>query len=192
MKRAIACLILFPIIASAQQLVLTSAPEGAEVVLVVDGKPSKLGVTPLSINLKSYELAQTGFSVNLKKEGFYEKDFVFPVLSGADIKINAQLVDMDVSKLNKEKDTLVNELFEVQRLVRVQNYEQALQLIERSKLKHPKLSTIFELEGSIQYLMKDFKSAANAFRRSVTLNPDNLEAKKMAELLESQSDQRGN
>lgn len=176
-----------PFLAEAAKLVIKSQPEGAEIFITQDGKPVRLGVTPYEANLteviKNY-VKSSSFIIELKKSGHTTYRVLLAKTNDVDFELMANLeLDKAISNL-KEHDALMNQLFDVQKLVRGRNFKDALATLDELEKKHPALSIIPELKATAYYMNKEIESALSYYRKAFALNPDNHDAYRMKLYLE--------
>ena len=179
--------LLFASFAEAAKLIIKSQPEGAEIFINQDGKPVRLGVTPYEANLtdvvKNYVKASS-FLLELKKSGHTPYRVLLAKTDDVDLELTANLeLDKAISNL-KEHDALMNQLFDVQKLVRGRNFKDAISKLDDLEKKHPALSVIPELKATAYYMNKEVENALSYYRRAFALNPDNHDAYRMKIYLE--------
>ena len=75
-------------------------------------------------------------------------------------------------------------MFEVQRLIRVRDYEGALKMIDDLAKKAPLVGAIYELKGAIYYINEEYVKALEAYRNVLKTPTKSGEAKRMIGLLE--------
>lgn len=168
---------------------IESNPEGVEVFAMdpKTGDSVSIGETPFKGSME--EIAGrigdgSGFVLEARKDGFEPYRLLLTTLGGSniDLKINLK-VSKDI-KIVQDLDLLMNDLFDVQRLVRGQDYESAMKKISMLEKKFPHFSIISEIKGSIHYLRKDFTRSLNSYRKAFALNPKNRSAYRMKTYLE--------
>ena len=79
----------------------------------------------------------------------------------------------------------VDDLFEAQRLVRVQRQEEALVVLRNLRNQTPDLSAIYEIEGGIYFLQKKYTDALDSYRLALKYNSKGIDALKMQIVLEN-------
>lgn len=173
--------------AMAAKLILKSQPEGAEIYITVGGRPVRLGNTPyeadLSEVIKTY-VKTNSFLLELKKPGHIPYRVLLAKTEDVDLELTANLeLDQAVSN-HKDHDLLMNELFDVQKLIRGRNFRDALIKLDELEKKHPTLSIIPELKATSYYMNKEVENALSYYRKAFTLNPDNSDAYRMKVYLE--------
>lgn len=169
---------------------LTSTPEKAEIWIkkTPDDRGTKIGETPFkSTTQELFTQAGDGKTaiVELVHEGYLPYRFL-AIGSSEDADLNLK-VTLEVTpevKAIKKHDSLMAELFKVQKMVRSKNYGDALSRLDALSKDHPHFSIIPELKGITHYMNKDMEKALSMFRMAFSLNPDNADAYKMKVFLE--------
>src|SRR5690606_9793134 len=124
------------------------------------------------------------FLITLKKKGFDDYRALFTKLNDTDIdlKINMQ-VDERIKKL-QEHDLLMIKLFKAQKMIRGQNFQDAISQLDILEEKYPGFSIVSELKAIAYYLNKDMEKSLSYYRKAFSLNPKNVDAYKMKVYLE--------
>lgn len=178
---------LLPLNGWSAKLVIKSQPEGAEIFIATNGKPVRLGATPYEANLtevmKTYVKANS-FMLEIKKAGHMPYRVLLAKTEDVDMELTANLeLDKAISNI-KEHDALMNKLFDVQKLVRGKNFQDALNQLTELEKKHPALSIIPEMKATTYYMNKEVESALSYYRKAFALNPENHDAYRMKVYLE--------
>lgn len=182
-------LALSPFLTWASSVNIKSNPDTAEVFVlnVSDGKPISVGETPFEGNVDDLGSRAGGgnsFVIEIKKVGFEPYRVLMNTLGGNDIELSVNLkVSKDI-ELVQDIDLLMSDLFDVQRLVRGQDYASALTKLTALQKKFPHFSIIPEMTGGIHYLNRDFTRAMNSYRKAFSLNAKNQSAYRMKKYLE--------
>lgn len=171
----------------AAKLIIKSQPEGAEIFITINGKPVRLGATPYEANLtevmKTY-VKSNSFMLELKKTGHNPYRVLLAKTDDVDLELTANLeLDKAISNI-KEHDSLMNQLFDVQKMVRGRNFRDALTKLDDLEKKHPALSIIPEMKATTYYMNKEVENALSYYRKAFALNPDNHDAYRMKVYLE--------
>ena len=173
----------------AAKIDIKSNPEEAEIYIYFDDNmaPQKLGKTPYSYNLeeliKTY-VKKNNFIIEIRKEGFDPYKVLFTKTSGLDVELS---VNLDVSKeikMIKKHDMLMTELFDVQKMIRSKNFQDALTKLTGLEKDYPHFSIIAELKATNYYMMKDVEKALSYYRKAFALNSENVDSYKMKLYLE--------
>jgi tetratricopeptide (TPR) repeat protein len=172
----------------AKNLKISTFPDEAEIYIKQKNSTEhiKIGVSPLQIPFNNI-IANKDEIIFLiiKKNNHQDYNLVITSIKNAEIELNLTLEPVKIIDNLDNLDLMIAELFEAQRLTRVKNYVQALKVLESNEKKFPYLSIIHELKGSNYYLMKDYKSALAAYRKSFSINPQNIDAFRMKNYLEA-------
>lgn len=171
----------------ASKLTIKSQPEGAEIFVTAGGRPVRLGATPyeadLSEVIKNY-VKSNSFVIELKKSGHMPYRVLLAKTEDVDLELMANLeLDPAVSN-HKEHDLLMNQLFDVQKLIRGRNFRDAIVKLDELETKHPTLSIIPELKATAYYMNKEVENALSFYRKAFALNPENSDAYRMKVYLE--------
>ncbi len=175
-------------LALGSKLSIKSRPEGAEIYITdSDSRPVLIGKTPFEADLediiKSYVKASS-FLVELKKDGHDPYRVLLARTANVDMTLTANLeLSKNITSL-KEHDLLMNELFDVQKLIRARNFGDAILKLTELETKNPNLSIIPELRATALYLNKDVEAALSYYRKAFAINPDNADAYRMKIYLE--------
>lgn len=152
------------------------------------GKRVKVGKTPFKGDLDQISRNITDgnvFMIEVEKPGFETYRILLTRLSNVDMKLSVNLeVDSDM-RLTQDFDLLSSELFDVQRMVRNKDYNNSLEKLKILEKKFPHFSIVYEMQGSVYYLMKEFKKSLSFYRKAFGVNPKNREAFMMKSYLEN-------
>ncbi len=188
------CLVIFTLLILYTQLwaqskiTIKSQPPGADIYIASnEAKPVRLGNTPFEADLNeivnSYVKANS-FVLELRKSGHNPYRLIVAKTTEADLELTANLeLDEAISNI-KDHDLLMNELFNVQKLVRGRNFTDALKQLDALEKKHPQLSIIPEMKATTYYMNRDIENALSYYRKAFSLNPENADAYRMKTYLE--------
>lgn len=189
MKLITTSLIFLLTIASAMagKIVIKSQPDGAEIFINSNGRPVRLGITPYESDLNEIintYVKSSSFVIELKKSGHIPYRVLIAKTAEADMELTANLeLDKIVSNL-KEHDLLMNQLFDVQKLIRGRNFRDAFVKLDDLEKLHPQLSIIPEIKATAYYMNKDVENALSYYRKAFSINPENADAYRMKVYLE--------
>lgn len=165
-----------------------TTPVKAEVFLEGAGAGKvKLGETPLKMPIKEvfrHVGSDKTFRIKIKKKGFDDYNIMLVKSENADFKLEVLLEVNKEIKTIREHDVLMGELFKVQRLIRSNNFSDALGRLDDLEKKHSDFSIITELKGIAYYMQKDVTKALSMFRSAFSKNSNNRDAYKMKVYLE--------
>jgi tetratricopeptide (TPR) repeat protein len=170
------------------KLIIKSRPENADIYIVNDeAKPIKIGATPYETDLNelinSY-VKSDSFIVEVKKDGHLPYRLLLAKTANVDMRLSASL-ELDPSiPAFKDHDILMNQLFDVQRLMRSKNFNDAIKILSDLEIKHPRISVIPELMATAYYMNRDIEKSLSYYRKAFSVNPDNSDAYKMKIYLE--------
>lgn len=186
-KLLVLTILFFSMNAWSGKLIIKSQPEGAEIYITVGGRPVRLGATPYEVDLteiiKSY-VKSNSFLIELKKSGHYPYRVLLAKTDDVDLELTANLELDEAVSNHKAHDLLMNQLFDVQRMIRGRNFRDALLKLDELEKKHPTLSIIPELKATTYYMNKDVENALAYYRKAFGLNSDNADAYRMKLYLE--------
>lgn len=172
----------------AESITLTSVPSEAEIVIkdLAGSLASKLGKTPLSRNFAELAtLSPSGlFLISIEKQGYVSQSILVTELPKSEIKINLNLDPINIQQNNSLLDKSITQLFEAQRQIRSQQFDEAISLLKKIEEEQSQLSIIPEMIGGAFYLKKDMKSALLWYQKAYRLNPNNKDAFTMKNYLE--------
>ncbi|MEC9281430.1 MAG: hypothetical protein VX642_01865 [Bdellovibrionota bacterium] len=182
-------ILFFALGCSSTNIKVESAPGQANVYVqsVQNGERIKLGQTPMEISkdqLSQYSLEKGPLYLVMDKTGYSEHKILLSEVSGVEIEVRHNLKPTINLESEKEINDLVEDLFEVQRLIRVRDYDGALKMIDDLAKKAPLVGAIYELKGAIYYINEDYVKALEAYRNVLKTPTKSGEAKRMIGLLE--------
>lgn len=182
-------LIIFSNLLSASEINILSNPVGG-IIYVKDAKKGdriKIGETPYKGNLDQLVAnisSKAAFIVEVTKVGFEPYRILLTKTGSMDIELD---VNLEISKnieMVQDLDLLTGDLFDVQRMIRVKDYQSSLKKLDLLEKKFPHYSIVAEMKASVFYLMKEYKRSLGFYRKAFGLNPENREAYQMKVYLE--------
>ena len=181
-------ILLFSPLVLAGKITIKSQPDAADI-YIIDGtsKPVPLGKTPYESDLEDIirnYVKSSSFVLELKKDGHDPYRVLVAKTANVDMALTATLELSQAITNIKEHDSLMNELFDVQKLIRARNFTDAINKLEDLEKKNPRLSIIPELRATAMYLNKDVEGALSYYRKAFSVNPDNADAYRMKIYLE--------
>lgn len=151
-----------------------------------EGKRTLVGVTPLSTSAKVLA-ANTQSSgpllIEFEKEGFETKSMVL-----SDINVNNLLLNVELQPAFGVADQgtmnwLVENSFEVQRLVKARRLDEAQKLLGEMKKVAPNVATTHEMLAGIYYVKRQYNDAFASYSEALRHNPKSSEALRMTSFL---------
>ncbi|MBL6990185.1 MAG: hypothetical protein ISR65_10425 [Bacteriovoracaceae bacterium] len=170
-------------------ITITSTPDKADVHLrkLSSGTSKKIGTTPLTVNSsdisKDYDVDGPLY-IDLKKDGYATTSAIVTDFSFRDIQLKLVLEAKNLLAYSTEVDGIINDLFEAQKLIRKNNLNDARLILNNIKKKHPYLSIIYEFEGGIHVVNKEFIKALDLFKVAIKYNSNNVEALRLKRAIE--------
>lgn len=173
----------------ATKMQISSTPENSEVFfqLTPSSKKVKLGKTPLSIVENDIEKLlgeNKTYILKIEKRGFEPYQILMLKSKGVETKLEVSLAVNQEIKTAIKHDNLASSLFDVQRLIRSNNYSDAHKKLDSLEQKYRNFSIIPELKGLAYYMQKDINNALSMFRLAFSRNSENKDAYKMKVYLE--------
>ena len=173
----------------AQDLVINSMPDEANIYIKGNAnEPGQLlGKTPFKQpiqNVINNYVKKNSFIIEIEKEGYEVYRIVLAKTSNSEVDLSVNLkVDRKIATI-KEHDSMMVELFGIQKLIRSGNYQSAIARLDELEKKYKHFSIIAELKATAYYLNKDIEKALSYYRMAFALNSDNVDAYKMKVYLE--------
>lgn len=168
-----------------------SEPGDANVyVIQANQAPKKLGVTPLNLDERDFNWGSSnGVQLRFVKEGFKSESIVLPKTKFASNSSIHALMEKGETNLAAHDQTealrkVADAVAKSQNYIYKNQYDRAQMLLENLAIDYPNLSVLYDLLGNVYYLRKDLKSSLQAYRKSESLWPNNLETKKMIRRIE--------
>lgn len=127
-------ILLFSPLVFAGKITIKSQPDAAEI-FIIDGasKPVSLGKTPYESDLEDIirnYVKSSSFLIELKKDGHEPYRVLVAKTANVDMALTATLELSQAITNIKEHDFLMNELFDVQKLIRARNFTDAINKLE--------------------------------------------------------------
>lgn len=172
----------------AQELKLSSDPVGASVSVrdTTGAMLSVLGKTPLTRNIQELSgQSKSGFVViAIEKDGYLPQSILVSSLLKSEMVIHVNLDPFQDHLNYKNIDKVISDLFEAQRLIRSQQYDEAISFLKTIEEKESNISVIPEMIAGGYYLKKDMKTALTWYRKAYRLNTENKDASTLKAYLE--------
>lgn len=190
MKTLFVILLLGLVGCSTAKISLHTSPPGADVYAksVGDKDVTLVGKTPLVISNTDLEKTYGGSGavyLEFRKDGYKTDNIYVTEISRVDLNINREMVPKRDLEYQTWLNSHIGDMFEVRRLVQLNQYELALKILERLKASTPMVSTIYEMEGGVLLMSKHYKAALESYRLAVKYDPERVDAVKMVRYLEN-------
>jgi len=176
---------------------VTSNPVGSDVFVVSQsGAKQRLGKTPVDfatsrLNLTPGTLAE----IRIESQNYTPATYLVPytaLSSSHDISANLSKMadDNGFSSIDSCDDIsreTINEIGKsiatVQALILKKDLEVAIVRASSAIAKYPYVSVLYDLQGNIYYLQKNYVKALSSFKKSMSIDPKNLETNIMVKRL---------
>lgn len=175
---------------SSPQLVVETDPPGADVSISLPGQaPRKVGSSPYTLSATDINDRGSALHILVSKEGFLTNSVMIPpTLTSRAGKVNFKLEEQVLpSQCLKQTDALNNvgrSVAEAQSLIRVKNLDAAEKLMTNLNVQYPGLSVTYDLLGNIYYLRRQFDKALLAYKKSLSLAPENANTQTIIKQIE--------
>jgi tetratricopeptide (TPR) repeat protein len=175
-----------------REVVIDSSPKGADVsYLSPSGQFKVIGQTPLTVEpaiIKEWLNSKSEYAViKVSKSGYVVENLFIDLNGRYKLAYNADLKQVDAWN-NKEMEVssnlankLAQKVQQINQQVFNKNFDSALKDTELLIDQYPKAHVFYDIKGSILFLKGQRAEAINSYQKSLSLNPDNNEAKKMLE-----------
>lgn len=175
---------------SSAQITLLSSPSKAEVYAAALGerKAKLIGETPLKLTSSELSKAYGGsgpVSLEFKKDGYASAKTIITDIGAVDLTVNMDLPPTSGLEDQVRLNSVVDSIFECQRLAKVGREEDALSKLKAIEKEAPHLAATYELEGGIYYLQKKYRNALDAYTLASNYNPKNPQVVRMRNYLET-------
>ena len=168
-------------------LSVRSNPPQAEVGIILPNRdtPKVIGQTPLDTDLDEFDSAVDVGTVVVvvQKPGYISQRFVVPNLSMAKLDIEANLLPHLRSDY-EETNRIISLAFKAERHLMQKQPKEALELAKEIKKINENIAAAFQIEGASYFLQNDFRKAKIAWIRTIELQPNNHDARKMLSAVE--------
>jgi tetratricopeptide (TPR) repeat protein len=181
--------ILLPSLSFADKITINSDPPESTVYVRELGNTNykKLGKAPLETSfeeLKTYFVNTAVFMIEVRKKGYLPYRVTVNDLAKAEMGILVNLEPREDFLKYSKIDKNIAELFEAQRLMRAQQYDEAINILRVVGDKEPYLSIVPEFIGSAYYLKKQNRKSLDFYKKAYRINPENRDAFTMKNYLE--------
>lgn len=174
-----------------REITVDATPKDAEVsVLATSGQFKVLGTTPLKIDnqtIKEWQKDNEYAVIRVSKSGYVVENLFIDLNTRTKINYVANLRAVDVWN-QKEKEissananALAKKVQKINQQVFGKNLDAALSSTEHLIEQYPKAHVFYDIKGSILFLMGKKAESIGSYEKSLSLNPDNNEAKMMLE-----------
>jgi tetratricopeptide (TPR) repeat protein len=183
------CLILFFSCGTGARLHFQTEPPRADIYVkpLDSGEFKKIGVTPALIRSSDIDEKNGGSGplyVEFRKPGYKTKSILVTEMSAVDLTIDRSLEVESGLDDQRNINWVIDTMFEVKDLVQMRDFGKAIKLIDNLKKMVPQVAAVYELEGGVYFLQRQYKRALDSYRLAARYNPRNPENIRMRDLLE--------
>lgn len=185
--------ILFLLVAcGGQEITIKSTPSDADIYIKVLGKneEERIGQTPLTLTSETInklgDPAKSLTVIDIRRPGYIHEQLLINDFGRTVVEYNFTLEPNAIANIIDKIDTIGEQLFEAQRLMRAGGYEESINMLKELDKKFPYSSLINELIGGAYYLKKDFKTSLLHYDLAYKYNPSNVDSFKMIRFLENE------
>lgn len=169
-----------------------SSPQKAAVSVkpLGSGANKNLGDTPLTVSAAEIEKEFQGsgpITVEFTKEGYKTVRMLITELSSLDLTLDVELQPASGLEDPVVLNAGIEKLFDAQRLIKTQRFDEALKLLDEVRRSSPQLSASYELLGGVYFLQGKKLEALDSYRAAARLNPRSTEATRMRDMIETQA-----
>jgi tetratricopeptide (TPR) repeat protein len=175
---------------SSKPLQVDTDPVGADIFVSAPGQaPRKLGQTPFEIKDSDVGGSSAPLQIVVSKEGYHSSSVLLPgALLGRTgrVSIKMEVVTLPAQCLSQTDslNKLGRAVAEVQSMIKSKQLETAEKVLTSLIVQYPGLSLVYDLLGNIYYLRRDFDKALVAYRKSISLAPDNSDTQRVIRQIE--------
>jgi tetratricopeptide (TPR) repeat protein len=150
----------------------------------------KLGVTPLEIKAEELDEIKDVVALKVEKEGYVVEHLVYDKNNreNVDYLISLKAVetwsDKDAEVSSKLAGAIAQKVQTINSLVLRKRLKEALTLVQKLIDQYPKAFTFYDIKGSICILKGDKRQGIASLKKSLSLNPENIETEKLLKVLE--------
>lgn len=179
-------------------LSITSNPQESDVFVVTQsGARQNLGKTPLDISMTRLQIPKDGLAeLRVEKKGYSANSYLIPYSAvGATHQIAAVLIEEDEDKSSfKEVETcediskesinkIGKNIASIQALILKKDLDVAGATVSTAIAEFPYVAVLYDLQGNIYYLQKNYRRALSSYERSLAIDPKNIETSIMVKRL---------
>lgn len=165
-----------------------STPPESEVRLLVpgQGEPKLVGKTPYLTSIGELEGAVNSgpIAITVSKQGYVPQYFIIPNLSNGKLEIKATLVP-NLPNNFKEVNRVVDLSFKAERFLMQKQYDEAIKAAEEIQKINENVSSSYQIQGTAYFLKNNLEKSRFAWIRALELDPNQPEAHRMLEIVES-------
>jgi hypothetical protein len=169
-------------------LTVNSIPSDAQVSIRALGGTEQhdLGKAPYRIKateLKDKIKSDNPIEITVKKDGYLPASVISTDYFNNNLNLELKMEVEPSVRDAKKVDQIISGLFECHRLVKAKKFHEAQGKIAKLIENFPNVSSIYEFQGSIYYVLNEKEKSFDSFSMAVKFNNENEEAKRMINIL---------
>jgi len=181
---------------SQNKIIIESSPREADVFLYDTELKTyqKLGKTPLnfnnSIQQKYLKENKSSFiALKIEKPGFAVEHIIFDLNTRKRFSYLLELKKIEIWTDNNQElssilaNNIARSVQEINQLILIKDLDKALVKVEQMSSQYPKSDIFYDIKGSIYLLKGQKQRAIISFKKSLSINPDNIESESMLKAL---------
>lgn len=163
--------------------------DDAEVSILRPGKgdPVKIGQTPFILQPQQLaEAGPNGAVIRIYKEGYKPETVVIPSITPqtmGTIRVELMKETNACTQVMDRINEITLQMGQVFKLTTRRKFNEAETSAIELTTKYPELATGYDLLGNAYYLNRKLPQALDAYKKSIALNPRNVETQRMVEKL---------
>lgn len=171
---------------AAGALRVNSSPEKAEVFVTYEGEqPNKIGETPLNLDSRVIDENRGKYlTVSIKKEGYQTESVIVPnTVMSSTFDMSSRLEEYKLPLQCQDQTASIEKIS--RGVAQAQSMMQTSRLVEaQGQLSmlitdFPNVSVLHDLMGNVHYMNKNLEMAYASYRKSLELNPANVDTQRM-------------
>ncbi len=171
---------------------VNSTPDKADVFIAYEGElPNKVGETPLKLDARMIDEKRGKYiTISLMKEGYKTENVIVPNSSmKSTIDVSSRLQEYKLPLQCQEPTASIEKI--TRGVAQVQSMLQSSRLVEaQGQLSmlltdYPNVSVLHDLMGNVHYMNKNLEMAYASYRKSIELNPSNVDTQRMVTKIQS-------
>ncbi len=175
-----------------QEITIRSTPEQADVFIAKLGKGEreKIGQTPMTLDedtmKKLSETKDTLVVLEIERSGYMREQIIVNDFGSTNVEYDFSLKTNNIANVIKDIDSVSENLFKAQKLMRSGGYDDSLKILTDLDKKFPYSSVINELIGGAHFFKKQYKNSLIYYDLAYKYDPKNIDAYKMLQYLENE------
>jgi tetratricopeptide (TPR) repeat protein len=196
MKKMYLILFLFSVgCASFKPVTIETNPPKAKVLVYDDEQKKfvKVGETPFVLNAKKRDEIiksnNTFVAFKVERPGYVVEHIIYDLKTKKKINYLLQLKeieiwsDKDAELSSKLANDIAKKVQSLNRFILTKKLNEALVVTMELNEQYPKAYIFYDIKGSIHLLKGNKKKAIGSFKKSLALNPDNVESENVLKIL---------